>query len=331
MENARLALYDAPMTPPVPYLSAPIAAPVKPAPIIAPTEEAWRAMSPTERERFLVKVNDALSDPIAAMSEGRPHKKAKTRTLDRLRLHFNAIGRAIYFAEEMAVVYPGEEPFSPDVLAVLDVVEPEDDQRMAWVVADEGKGIDLALEVLHHGDRKKDLVVNVERYASLKIAEYFVYDRAEQRIHAFRLPPTGARRYQRVVPQGGRYTSAVLGIDLAVTGGNLQFYVGQAELPGTSDLIGRLHGMVGELVTKADTIAAELAEANARADQAAVRADHAMEALRTALQSLFDARGLPCSEEARARVAACDDPATLQGWILRASTAPSGTDVLSIL
>ena len=86
---------------------------------------------------------------------------------------------------------------------VLDVVEPEDDQRLAWVVADEGKGIDLALEVLHRGDRKKDLVRNVERYAALGIAEYFVYDRAEQRIHAFRLPPTGARRYQRVVPQGG--------------------------------------------------------------------------------------------------------------------------------
>lgn len=319
MEWARQMVYPAPMT-------APIAA--WPAPLIAPTEEVWRKMSLAERERFLVKVNDALSDPVAAMSEGRPHKKAKTRTLDRLGLHFNAIGRAVYLAEEMAVVYPGEETFSPDVLAVLDVVEPEDDQRLAWVVADEGKGIDLALEVLHRGDRKKDLVRNVERYAALGIAEYFVYDRAEQRIHAFRLPPTGARRYQRVVPQGGRYTSTVLGIDLAVTGGNLQFYVGQAELPGTSDLIGRLHGMVGELVTKADQIAAELVDANARAEQAATRADQVMEVLRATVLALFDARGLPCSDEDRARVTACDDPVTLQRWILRASTASSATEAI---
>src|SRR5947199_252385 len=30
---------------------------------IAPTEEAWRAMTPADRERFLIQVNDALSDP----------------------------------------------------------------------------------------------------------------------------------------------------------------------------------------------------------------------------------------------------------------------------
>src|SRR5438105_1024899 len=28
---------------------------------VAPTEEAWRAMSPADRERFLIQVNDALS------------------------------------------------------------------------------------------------------------------------------------------------------------------------------------------------------------------------------------------------------------------------------
>src|SRR5690348_7522760 len=120
---------------------------------VAPTEEVWRAMSAAERQHFLVHVLDVLSDPRAAMSEGRPHKKAKTRSIDMLGLHFGALGRVIYLAEEMAVVYPGKEPFTPDVLAVLDVPETENDERMAWVVADEGKGIDLVLEVLHHGDR----------------------------------------------------------------------------------------------------------------------------------------------------------------------------------
>jgi Uma2 family endonuclease len=295
-----------------------------PTPILAPTVEAWSAMSPDERQRFLVRVLDALSDPVAAMSEGRPHKKAKTRALDRLGLHFSAVGRAVYLAEEMAVLYPGEPPFSPDVLAVLDVVEPEDDQRMAWVVADEKKGIDLVLEVLHHGDRNKDLVENVERYAGLGIAEYFVYDRARQRIHGFRLPPSGPRRYQHIVPQVGRYASVVLGLDLAVTGGNLRFFLGEAELPGTGDLLERLHGMVEELSAKADQADAEISQATERADQA-------MGALRATVIAIFEARGVACPEEARARVAACEDPATLQRWILRASTASSAAEALAEL
>ena len=305
------------------------------APIIAPTVEEWRALSPAERERFLLRVLDALSDPVAAMSEGRPHKKAKTRALDRLGLHFSAVGRAVYLAEEMAVLYPGQAAFTPDVLAVLDVVEPEDDQRMAWVVADEGKGVDLVLEVLHHGDRNKDLVENVERYAGLGIAEYFVYDRARQRLHGFRLPPSGPKRYQHIVPQVGRYSSVVLGLDLAVTGGNLRFFLGEAELPGTADLIGRLHGMVEELNANADRADVEIAQATARADQAmaqadqaTTRADQAIAVLRSTLIALLEARGVACPEEARARVAACEDPVTLQRWILRATTASSAAEAL---
>ena len=52
--------------------------------------------------------------------------------------------------------------FAPDLIAVLDV---EQGERLHWVVAEEGKGIDLALEVTLRGSRKKDLEENVERYA----------------------------------------------------------------------------------------------------------------------------------------------------------------------
>jgi Uma2 family endonuclease len=258
----------------------------------------------------LVRVNDALSDPRVTMSEGRPHKKAKSRALDRLGLYFGSIGRVVYLAEEMAVLYPGEPPFTPDVLAVLDVPEPEDDPRMAWVVADEGKGLDLVLEVLHRGDRDKDLVENVERYARLGIAEYFVYDRGHQQIHGFRLPATGAARYQRIVPQVGRYTSNVLRLDLAVLGGRLRFFVGDAELPGTADLIERLQTMVEELSVKAD------------------QATQAIEALRAGLLALMEARGLAVSEEAHGRVVRCEDPAVLQRWLLRAVKAGSAEEAL---
>src|SRR5580693_5532032 len=123
-------------------MASPLRGPVSPpAPVpIAPTEEAWRAMSAAERERFLIQVNDALSDPLVTMSEGRPHKKAKSRAVDMLGLHFKAMGRAIYLAEEMSAVYPGVKVFTPDVFAVVDVAQPEDDERMAWVVADEAGG-----------------------------------------------------------------------------------------------------------------------------------------------------------------------------------------------
>ncbi len=287
---------------------------------IAPTEERWRAMTQPERDSFLEEVNDILSDPPIAMSEGRPHKKAKSRALDMLGLHFRAMGRRIYLAEEMAVLYPGKESFSPDILAVLDVEEPEDDQRMAWVVADEGKGLDWVLEVLHAGDRKKDLVDNVERYAALGIPEYFVYDRRQQRIHAYRL--AGPNRYLPVLAQGGQYRSEVLGVDLAIVDGSLRFYQGAAELYDTAHLIRRLQGMVESLETRSQ-------EADARAEQANRDAQRALTGIRRGIVAFLAARGIACSEETRARIDACADPEVLDHWLSRATTAGSEADVFS--
>lgn len=294
-------------------LGTPTYAPLPPLPI-GPTVEEWRAMTAEQRERFLVTVFDALSDPRRAMTEGRPHKKAKARAVDMLGLHFKAMGRVVYLAEEMAIVYPGEEAFSPDVLAVLDVPQPEDDERMAWVVADEGKGLDLVLEVLHHGDRKKDLVENVERYARLGIPEYFIYDRARQQIHGYQLLE-GAKHYQRLVPQSGRFHSAALGIDLAIQGGTLRFFQGMAELFGSEDLIGRLTGMVEDL--------------EAKADEAAAKAEQAVTGLRAGVLAALEARGLACPADLRARVLSCDDPATLQRWLLRALSASIAAEVFA--
>jgi Uma2 family endonuclease len=288
---------------------------------IAPTEEEWRKLTPEQRERVQVDVLAALSDPRSLMSEGRPHKRAKTRALDMLGLHFKTLGRSVYLAEEMAVMYPGEEVFSPDVLAVLDVPQPDDDPRMTWVVADEGKGLDLVLEVLHHGDRNKDLVTNVERYARLGVPEYFVYDRARQQVHGYRLV-MGSKRYQRIVPQGGRYTSAVLGLDLMITGGSLRFFYGIGELIGSDDLIGRLTGIVEDLEAKAEQSAA-------RAEQSAARAERALDGLRESVLAILGARGIAVSAEGRARVLSCDEPATLQRWLSRALSAGSASEALA--
>jgi Uma2 family endonuclease len=280
--------------------------------LTAPTVEAWRAMTPGERERLLVAINEALTVPASLMSEGQPHKKAKSRTVDALGLHFKAIGRPIYLAEELSTVYPGEKPFAPDILAVLDVEQPEDDERLAWVVAEEGKGLDLVIEVLHQGDRRKDLVDNVERYAHLRIPEYFVYDRARQQIHGYRLSAPDATRYQRIVPQLGHYRSNVLGLDLAIIRDDLRFLAGEATLPISADLIERLQGMTENLASKVE--------------QAETKAEHIA---RNGLLAILDVRGLPCSEQARARIDACTDPSTLEGWMLRAKTAASIEEILA--
>jgi Uma2 family endonuclease len=286
-----------------------------PPPPVTPSVEAWRAMSPEARARFLEEVVAALSDPRLTMGDGRPHFNAKRRATDRLRRHFDALHRVIYLAEEMNVLYPAEPAFCPDILAVLDVPEPEDDERMGWVVADEGRGIDLAIEVVYEGNRKKDLVDNVERYARLGIPEYFVYDRKKQELRGYRLPSPEARRYQRVVPQGGRHASTVLGLDLAIVEGKLEFFYGMAAIFGTEDLIGRLQGMMASL--------------EAKADRAEAKADRALASLQDGLLALVLARGLPCSDDERERVRACAEPETLQRWLLRAVTAGSMGEILA--
>ncbi len=298
-------------------------------PVIAPTEAEWRAMTVDERESLLVQINDALSDAAQTMGEGRRHKKAKTRTIDALNLHFRTIGRAVYLAEEMTVVYPGEPVFTPDVLAVVDVVEPDDDPRLAWVVADEGKGLDLVIEVLHRGDRKKDLVDNVERYAHLGIPEYFVYDRHHQKIHGYRLADAGARRYKPIVPQYGHFASGVLGLDLAIVGGKLRFFSGQAELPETADLVGRLNTIVTDLEAKAEDAEARALAAEAEQARAQAQAEQALDALRQGITGLLAARGIVCSDETQARLAACTDATVLQRWLVRAMSAVTAEEIFA--
>ncbi|MEZ4310086.1 MAG: Uma2 family endonuclease [Polyangiaceae bacterium] len=302
--------------------------------------DAWRAMTPQARLDFQIRVIDALNAAADVMGEGRPHKKAKTRTLDALGLHFKAIGRTVYLAEEMPVLYPGTAPFTPDILAVLDVEEPEEDERMTWVVADEGKGLDLVIEVLYQGDRNKDLVDNVERYAGLGIPEYFVFDRWSHKLHAYRLPAPGAGRYQPIVPQYGRYRSNVLGLDLSVFGPRLRFLAGEAELPGSARLIDQLQVMLLGVEARAEQARAEAADAeaemakaraeaaDAEAEMAKARAE-ASRARAMGVLAVLRARGLAVPDAVRERVLAEHDAQRLDRWMEKAITATSVDEALA--
>ena len=55
-------------------------------PLTTPIEDACRAMSPLQREPFIERVNDALSEPALDVTDRRRHEKAKTRAHDALGL-----------------------------------------------------------------------------------------------------------------------------------------------------------------------------------------------------------------------------------------------------
>ena len=80
------------------------------------------------------------------------------------------------------------------------------------------------LEVHVGGDRKKDAEFNVVRYARLGIPEHFLYDRARNRLVAYRLASPEARTYTPIVPNHGMYESQVLGLDVQIDKDRLRFY-----------------------------------------------------------------------------------------------------------
>lgn len=280
----------------------------------APSLSEWAVLSAAQKQKFLDAALAAHSDPSEAMAEGRPHKRAKNAALDELSLHFGSTGRSIYLADEMAVVYPAQESFVPDILAVLDVAQdPEQDRRTAWVVADEGKGPDLIIEVLDQGNRHKDLGQNVDRYASLGISEYFVYNRLKERLHGFRLPSPTAGRYQELSPRLGRVRSQVLGLDLALVGGRLRFFSGFSALIGSAELIGQLSSMMDRADTRIAALEARLMQVETEREQAVVDREQAvadreqaLAGMRQVVLVLCEVLGLGISPTQRAAVERLD-------------------------
>jgi Uma2 family endonuclease len=215
---------------------------------MAPTQEEWDRLSSEERAAVVAALPGEVTDAEMSPPEGDRHFKAKTRALDALRGFFTRQRRRIYLAAELPVYYPAEPRFAPDLMAVLDV---EDHDRDSWIASREGKGLDWVLEVHVGGDRKKDAEENVARYAKLGITEYFLYDRARNRLHAYRLS-SGSRSYSTILPQHGLYTSHVLGLDVQVERDRLRFYAGTALLLESGELIARLEQMLDDVERRAE-------------------------------------------------------------------------------
>ena len=256
---------------------------IDPADPRAPSQELWDQMTPIERQRVVDSLPSEFEVSQASPPEGDFHFEAKTVAKDTLSGYFQRIGRRVYLACELPVYYPNERLFAPDLIAVLDV---EQKQRMTWTVSNEGRGVDLALEVLWAGRAKKDLEENVARYAALGIPEYFVFDRRRLRLRGYRLPSPTAKRYQPLIPQEGRLMSSVLSLELGIEGEKLRFYHGLAPLPETGELIARLGSMMGDLESRMDDVERRAEEAERRAEEAERALDEERRKLAEALAEI---------------------------------------------
>jgi Uma2 family endonuclease len=251
----------------------------------APSEAVWISLTEEERVRLVEQLPAEVSWELSP-PEGDRHRKPKARAVEALDTFFRRMGRSVYVSSELAVYYPDEPRFAPDLLAVLDVPVHDRDK---WVVSAEGKGLDFVLEVLYHGDPAKDLEENVVRYARLGIGEYFVFDRGRGRLHGFALT-SDLRTYQPLVPQAGRWASKVLGLALALEVDRVRFYAGSAPIPELEEIAQRAETLLADAITRKDETERLLEQARERAELAQQEARQAQREAEQARQEAADLR-----------------------------------------
>jgi len=251
----------------------------------APSAEAWDRMTDRERARVVATLPSEFEPTEASPPEGDIHSDVVYGARDALRTYFRKLRRRIYIAANIAVYYPGERMFSPDVIAVLDV---EDRPRDSWIVSAEGKGLNLCIEVSWLGQRAKDFVGNVERYARLGISEYFLCDLRRLDLKGYRLGGEPGI-YTPLLPKARRMHSEVLDLDLAIDGQRLRFFHGSAAIPYADELIARLDAAVEEAGKHAQ---AEAERAQAEAERAQAEAERAQDAEQRLAEALAELEAL---------------------------------------
>ncbi len=220
----------------------------------APSREVWDRMTPEQRAHVVASLPTEFPVRESCPPAGDRHVNAWTGARQTLRRWFHKRGKRIYIGGNLPVYYPGETMFSPDVLAVLDT-DPRD--RESWIVSDEsGRGLDLALEVVVSGRRRKDVVDNPLRYARLGIREYFVFDVNARKLAGYRLAQPG-EAYQRLLPQVDFFHSDVFDLDLSVESGRLRFSVSGALVPDIEELVSKLELLVDDAQARQDQLEAQ--------------------------------------------------------------------------
>lgn len=233
---------------------------------MAPSSQAWAGLTAEQLRAVVAALPNSVTDWELSPPEGDAHSMTKNDAKDALEVFFRRRGRGLYVGADITVYYPAQSRFCPDVFVAFDV---DGRPREKWVVDFEGKGPDWVMEVHVGGDRKKDMVHHPEFYASLGIPEYFVVDRARERLYGWRLSSPTARTYKPVLAQAGRYRSDVLDLEIALEHGQLRFYFAEAPLALTRELLARLTATTAELELRLEE------EARLRAEEARLRAEEA--------------------------------------------------------
>jgi Uma2 family endonuclease len=232
----------------------------------APPQRVWDAMGADERARVLRELPVRLPEHLLPPPQGDEHTEATMEGRESLRAFFSRANLQVYVSGEMAVYYPDEKPFSPDLFAVLDVPT---HKRNTWMVSEEGRGLDWVLEVLVLGDRRKDLDQNVLRYARLGVTEYFIFEPLARRLRGYRLTAPGVAMYESLASFDGVFVSRVLGLDLvALPNGKLRFRCGDNDLLVPQEIIERLETWTDEAVAAAEESALQAEEERQRAASA---------------------------------------------------------------
>jgi Uma2 family endonuclease len=240
----------------------------------APSQEVWDQLTESDRRWVVEQLPSEFPASEASPPEGDVHYDEVKSVREALRDYFRRIRRKVYVGSNLPVYYPGQRMFSVDALVVLDA---EDGPRNSWVVSQEGRGLDLALEIHWLGHRKKDFERNVTWFAQLGIPEYFVFDARRLGLSGFRLG--AAPPYQPILPQSGRLRSEVLDLELGIEGTRLRFFAGSAALPDGADLIARLNGALDQSEKRAE-------EEARRAEEEARRASGLERSLEAALAEI---------------------------------------------
>ena len=134
---------------------------------MAPSLEAWAAMSAAEQARVLATLVP-IPDHEALPLEGDAHIDAWMDANEALRRWSGALERPAYIGRRMTVYFPERVRFAPDLFVVL---EAEPGERTTWVVNREGRNLDFVLEIHPGGPRKRAAARNVTRFAELGIPE----------------------------------------------------------------------------------------------------------------------------------------------------------------
>ena len=196
-------------------------------------------MATTPRPAVDRKVDYPTSDG-KPMAETDLHRDIMVDLIQTLQGHFTADPN-VYVSGNLLLFYEEgnkRRHISPDVFVVRGV---GNHRRLNYLMWQEGKGPDLAIEITSKTTRSEDVKKKMALYRDvLRVAEYFLFDPLgdylKPAMQGHRLVDG---RYEPIKPAGGRWPSDVLGLHLEVNRLELRLYdpVARRWLTNHQDLI----------------------------------------------------------------------------------------------